>query len=1129
MRPAGEIERLLDRLEDQTSAAFDELTVRDMFGALDEAIRTVPARSWRDIARVIVSSRIGKLAAAAVLVIAVLLLARLLIGRDTMVTPRHEDRTIAGGEGGPGLTATVREDLQLRLAQENEAAEELFAKADTQGLLRLLDAGLDQTKVTVASYLGRIGDEAALPALQNLADQWRGAVEENPFRKSIEQIRNAVRRRDEAAPESQPVPRAQPVSMAVEPNGPHIVVHVTDKETGEPIPQAAIQVRLDSESRDKVADDRGALIVDLSESLPGYFRISVPQEGYVWQAVTLRNLKREKLPKTILFSLERAIAIGAVVHDSDGRPIEGVSVSSSISEEQQFDQPCVSVRLEAKTDAEGRWRWANVPRDVARIWFNVRHPDFADGGFEMPGDLKFEDLKAERAVMVLDKGIAITGRVTDMTGKPIVGAKLLAGEDYFARDWTETDAAGHFEFLHLRPLNQSFLLTVQAPGFTPQRKDLPSEKGLAPVDFVLEPAKLLIGRVVDPAGKPVEGAYVYSEDWRDYRTVKWEAKTDARGMFVWNYPPDDAITIRIGKSGYREFEREVVANDREQTFVLARPVTIKGSVTDGETGRPISRFKVTPGAHWRGGTKATWQDSESWVKWSTDGRYSYAFSGDATAYAVRIEADGYPPAESRFVDANELEVTIDIALTKGQGPSGSVFDANATPVEGAEVFWERIIHIENGQMLNRTRLACVKTDAEGRFVFRPDNRKDSFVAISDRGIGFASYEDLVRDGSIMLTPWARVQGDLHIGTRPATNKVLQLMGQGRPALEGMSPISAEATTDESGRFVFERVYPGEFRLYNQSYQVAPGQTLELHLGGTGRTLRGELAIPGASDVPIWANLELVTLRAPVPFDKWPKPPAYDQMTLAEVEVWLERFARSAEGEAYAIWLAETYPQMTQSLRVEMDDRSTFHVDNVEPGVYVLKGTIYPSPVHGHSWMNEVVGRVWHQVEVPPFASSKDLDAPLDLGTVAVLQGELKAGDPAPAFDVPACGPGSIRLTDYRGKVLLVTFCASSIADLNLAAMHDLKGVYQRFHEDPHYAQVSLLFADNPVLTRKIVDGSGLDWRVGLMEWQGKVVEDYGIKTVPWNVLIGSQGEIIAVGVSGEALWQAIEKALSALQ
>lgn len=1131
MRPADKIERLLDRLEDHTSSAFDEPTLRDMFDALDEAMRTSPVRSWRSIAREIMNSRITKLAAAAVLVIAVLLLARHLIGRDTMVTPEYRNPPIAsvpGDEDGRVGNQTIKENEQLRLAREHGTAQELFAKSDTGGLLRLLNTGLDQTKITVAGYLAQLGDEAALPALQRLADLWQGPAEENPFRKSIEQIQSTSPRQDKIGSEglSQEQTHQDGATAAID--GPHIVIRVTEKATGEPIPQAMIRVVAGNEDQMHAADDQGVFILDLRASIPDYLRISVAQEGYVWQGVTLKGLSREKLPKTVQFSLEKGVIIGAVVQDSDGHAIEGVSISSSISEEQQFDQPCVSVRMEEKTDAQGHWRWGNVPRGIERLWFNVSHPDFADGGFEMPGDLKLDDLRAERAVMVLNKGIAVTGRVTDMAGKPVAGAKLLAGEDYYARDWTQTDGAGHFEFPHLRTLNRSFLLTVQAPGYTPQRRELPSENGLAPADFFLEPAKVLIGRVVDSAGKPVEGAYVGSEEWNSYRTVKWDRRTDAKGMFVWDYPPDDAVRIRISKSGYREFEQEVVANDQEQTFVIAKPMTIKGSVTNSETGETVKQFKVTPGIHWNGGNRATWQTSESWVKWFTDGRYSYTFSADGQAYAVRIEADGYAPAESRFVDANELEVTIDITLTKGRGPSSYVYDANAAPVAGAEVFWEKDIWIQNGQVVNRTHRIYVKTDGDGHFTFKPENREDPLLAICDRGVGVASYEDLARDGIITLTPWARVQGDLRIGTRPAVNKRLQLTHHARLTENSGSPGN-EATTDENGRFVFERVYPGGFSLYNQAYEVAPGQTLELHLGGTGRTVKGELAVPGPSDILLRPDLNLVSVNAQVPPEVIPKPAGYEQMSLDEVRAWLTRFGESQEGKAYNAWRDKMYPQKRRIFRVEMDGRSTFHVDNVEPGVYVLTGGIYHEPLGDGAGVHDVVGRLWHQFEVRPFTNPNELDTPLDLGTVPVLPGELKPGDPAPAFDVPASGPGRVRLADYRGKVLLVTFLGWGFVEPDSTAVQDLKGVYQRFHESPHYAQISLLLTGHPLLDKKATEEAALEWPHRLLEGQERTGAEYDVRTVPWNILIGPQGEVLAVGLSGEALPQAVEKALSALR
>ena len=609
MRPADEIERLLTGLKDHASAAFDRRTLADMFSAQETSTSGLPARSWQEIGRAIMHSRITKLAAAAVLILAVGLLARHLTGREKAVTPGMNNDTVAQTIPNEGIlppTATVSQPEQLLLAQ-TQAARELFAKADAKGLLELLDTGQDQTKIVVAGYLAQMGDQSALPALEKLAAQWPGPDADNPFRKSIEQIRANAARQDKTDTKG-PAKVESPVSPpATTSSGPTITVQVSEKATGSPIPKAAVRSWTGRAWRTDASDDKGAFVLDLGESVPKLVRISVNKERYVGQLVALGDLSKQKLPRTVEFSLDKGTVIGGVVQDSAGRPVHGARVESYIQEPQKFDQPCVNVSIKETTDDQGRWRSTCVPAQVTRLWFNVYHPQFADGGFEMPRNLKLDDLRAERAVMVLQEGIAVAGRVTDTAGNPIVGADLLAGEDYYARDWTKTDAAGHFEFPHLRTINAAFLLTVQAKGFAPERREVPSEKGLAPMEFVLQPAKLLLGRVVDAAGRPVAGAFVVTEEWNHYRTVKWQGTTDAKGVFTWDYPPADAIQIRITKQGYRDIRPEVTANDLEQTFVLAQPMTIQDSVTDGQTGKPVDRFKITPGIQWKNGTLAVWQ------------------------------------------------------------------------------------------------------------------------------------------------------------------------------------------------------------------------------------------------------------------------------------------------------------------------------------------------------------------------------------------------------------------------------------------------------------------------------------------------------------------------------------------
>ena len=200
MRLADETERLLAGLRDHASASFDRRTLEAMFSALETSIGKSPARSWQDIGRAIVQSRIAKLAAAAVLVLAVLLLARHLTGRGRTAAPGDGDKTVVQGPQEQDVAAPA---VTARDLEPSHLAQELFARADVDGLLRLLETGQDQTKIAVAGYLAQLGEETAVPALQRLAEQWKGTAERNPFQGSIEQIREVARERSEMAPQSQ--------------------------------------------------------------------------------------------------------------------------------------------------------------------------------------------------------------------------------------------------------------------------------------------------------------------------------------------------------------------------------------------------------------------------------------------------------------------------------------------------------------------------------------------------------------------------------------------------------------------------------------------------------------------------------------------------------------------------------------------------------------------------------------------------------------------------------------------------------------------------------------------------------------------------------------------------------------
>lgn len=1149
MRPADEIERLLTGLQDRTSTAFDERTLSEMFSALETSTSGTPARSWREAGRAIMQSRITKFAAAAVLLLAVLLLARHLTGRETPASPGDRSNPIAqvpGNHEVPAPVAATQEQKLTQLARELDSARQLFIAADAKGLLRLLETGQDQTKIAVANYLAQMGEESALPALQRLADQWQGPVDDNPFRKSIDQIRNASRQ--EGAGGEDPMPSTGGYD-------PRIIVQVSDKATGTPIASAEIETHVytgEVEDRMYAADEKGVFILDLTGVAPEYTRITVRSAGYVAQYVQYWSVCAQSLPKTVHFALEKGVVVGGVVQDPLGLPVEGATVRLNFGEDQSETpgEPHVFGSVKMTTDDQGRWRSSGIPDLIGDIRFSVEHPEFADAQFQMPRELTLKDLRAERAVMVLNKGVTVVGRVTDAGGASIVGADVLADYSYSDDAWAQTDANGCFSVVlrqdHTVP--KKFLLTVQAPGFTAQQKDLPLREDLEPVDFILQPARLLIGRVVDSEGKPLADVSVEAAEWNGSRTIKWQGKTDPNGMFVWDYPPADAVRIDLNKTGYLRSWPEVVADDQEHTFVLTRPMTIQGTVTDSRTGEPIPRFSVTPGIQHDRDSLMRWSTSEPYLtKWFTDGRYSYTMPSAGRAYAVRIEADGYLPQDSRVVDANEQGATIDVTLTQGRrpskgedrGPSGYVFDANACPVAGAQVVWSETVLIYGSRAEVHGRIHTT-TDQQGYFAFTAADRQDlfgtrngqaPFLAICDRGIGGASCEEFAQNGFILLKPWARVQGQRWVGSRPAANQRLYLSFWYDAGLSQAMPDRYEAVTDEDGRFVFEKVLPGKFTLCNETHTVLPGQTLELQLGGGGRTVKGELAVPAASHIPISVSLEIVSVNAPVPFDEIAKPSGYERMSFDEVQRWIWSLQGSSEGRD---WLEKTYPARNKRLRVEVDEQRRFHLDNVEPGTYAVRGTVTnmaqdggrltsSSVRSGLMWQPEIIGYLWHPFEVPPFANSGEMDIPLDLGTASV-PAALKRGDPAPDFDLPTFGVDRVRLKDCRGKVVLLTF-----SHWNQRSLQEPRDAYACFHADPKYAQISLMVTQYLLLGKKAVDERLIEWPYGLLDADGgETAMDYGVQSwMSRNILIGAQGQILAMDLSGEDLELAIEDAIQA--
>jgi len=144
---------------------------------------------------VIMRSKIAKLAAAAVLVIAALIGVRIFSGSDEQPTGESANLRELAGEGGLRSEDGLNEvDTPVELASELERVEQMYAANDAGGLVAMLSEGRFESKVAAANYLAKMNVGAeALDALEEANTAHGGDSPDNPFTPAVVEIRNRVK------------------------------------------------------------------------------------------------------------------------------------------------------------------------------------------------------------------------------------------------------------------------------------------------------------------------------------------------------------------------------------------------------------------------------------------------------------------------------------------------------------------------------------------------------------------------------------------------------------------------------------------------------------------------------------------------------------------------------------------------------------------------------------------------------------------------------------------------------------------------------------------------------------------------------------------------------------------------
>lgn len=127
--------------------------------------------------RLILSSRITKLAAAAVIIVAVGITIAVLSSSQSTVDRQQVVQRIEEPAGRsdehfvPGAVVDVT-TTSAKLEAEQKQVEQMFAAGDVDGLVAMLSDGEFGTKVAAANYLAQIGDLNSVPVLEQLDSEY---------------------------------------------------------------------------------------------------------------------------------------------------------------------------------------------------------------------------------------------------------------------------------------------------------------------------------------------------------------------------------------------------------------------------------------------------------------------------------------------------------------------------------------------------------------------------------------------------------------------------------------------------------------------------------------------------------------------------------------------------------------------------------------------------------------------------------------------------------------------------------------------------------------------------------------------------------------------------------------------
>lgn len=578
----------------------------------------------------------------------------------------------------------------------------------------------------------------------------------------------------------------------------------------------------------------------------GVFWFPVSDQGGpfpIWLADSLGSFgqpevgKDEEVPGVLWIELpESAVVEGRIVDATDGRGLAGAWVWLGRGG-----------HLFATTDDQGFFRFRLPLDDEVPLRFA------AAGHVSDSGPTPRVAAAQGPLEIALRPQATLRGRLLDPEGGPIVGGSLVlqkVGRPTVSPIRAASDSAGRFELRRVDPASEYELLAT-ARGFRLLEERVRMEGW--PIDFVLEPARRIHGRVLDESEKPLEGATVELFEAlqgigtadRPPDTGVYRAITDRGGVFELFDVLPALYFLAARTTGYPELAVpgvEITPGDEAVdlgTVVLSPGVILRGRVVDGD-GRGVAGARLSV-RRADGAELVMRRDDSPWFanrRSETDGRFTLETIPRDSRLILLVSARDHLPWQDE-VEVGTSDLDLDIELERAVSIRGLVLGDDGGPLL-ARVEALALVEEWSAETRGRARdlgleRRVVGSEADGSFEIGPlvTGRYELRARAGEQGsagqrvdVGPEGVDGLVlRLASLSrLTGQGFGPGGEGVGERPLVGGQVKIVAE-----SGVLGVPGLHATDTEGRFSISALLPGVYRLslLHRDHQEGPVERIVL--------------------------------------------------------------------------------------------------------------------------------------------------------------------------------------------------------------------------------------------------------------------------------------------------------------